>query len=60
MPKVTAGLKSPPEMRKKSQTLTIKEKPKIMEMWRYTETLKPVAPPEAVLLVEEELEEPED
>jgi hypothetical protein len=28
MPKVTAGLKRPPEMRKKTQAVTAREKPK--------------------------------
>jgi hypothetical protein len=32
MSSVTAGLKSPPEIRKKIQTLTMGEKPKMMEM----------------------------
>lgn len=32
MPRVTAGLKRPPEIRKKTQTLTIREKPKMREI----------------------------
>lgn len=38
-------------MRKKIQTLTMRENPKIRAMYRRTETSKPVAPPEVVLAV---------
>jgi hypothetical protein len=38
----------------------MREKPKMMEMYKYTETLKPVAPPDVVLLVEEEELDAED
>ena len=34
IPSVTAGLKSPPEMRKKTQALTAREKPKHKLMYR--------------------------
>jgi hypothetical protein len=57
MPRVTAGLNSPPEIRKKIHTLTIREKLKMTEMQRERETLKPVASPDVVLLVDEDAEE---
>lgn len=42
MASVTAGLKRPPEMRKKIQTLTMSEKPKHTEMYIRTMGLKPL------------------
>lgn len=47
--KVTAGLNKPPEMRKKIQTLTMREKPKTREMYCRTWGEKPVSAPVVVL-----------
>lgn len=56
MPKVTAGLNRPPEMRKKIQTLTMSEKPKTREMYCRTCGEKPpVEAPVVVLEAPEEL-----
>jgi hypothetical protein len=54
MAKVTAGLNRPPEMRKKIQTLTMREKPKTREMYCRTCGEKPVSAP--VVLFEVPLE----
>lgn len=51
--KVTAGLKSPPLMRKKIHTFTIRLNPKTMEMYSSTVGEKPVASP--VVVFESEL-----
>jgi len=40
MPKVTAGLKSPPLMRKKTQALTAREKPKDLGGWGWLDGLE--------------------
>lgn len=47
--KVTAGLKRPPDMRKKIQTLTMRENPKTREMYCRTGGEKPVSAPVVVL-----------
>lgn len=47
--KVTAGLNNPPDMRKKIQTLTMREKPKTREMYWRTCGEKPVSAPVVVL-----------
>jgi hypothetical protein len=47
--KVTAGLNSPPDMRKKIQTLTMSEKAKTRAMYCKTAGEKPVAAPVVVL-----------
>jgi hypothetical protein len=42
---LTAGLNKPPEIRKKTHTFTIREKPKTRAMYNKTSGLKPVSPP---------------
>jgi hypothetical protein len=56
--KVTAGLKRPPEIRKKIQTFTISEKAKTKAMYCRTAGEKPVSAPVVVLLLEALAEEP--
>lgn len=57
MAKVTAGLNRPPLMRKKIQTLTIREKAKTRAIYWRTAGEKPVSAP-VVVLVSDWAEEP--
>ena len=56
MAKVTAGLNRPPEIRKKTQTLTMREKAKTMAMYKRTIGEKPAASPVVVFSEEAALE----